>query len=157
MALRRSLCRLFPAVKYSVTAEGAAGPSMQYKAGKHSQFTDEPPKLGGQDKGMNPMETCLGSLCGCVHVLTYMVAKEMGLKFEKVGWSASCEFDPRGLMGKADVQVHWSKLILEGTIKTDAPDEQVQELLHKVEKRCPISSLMSNVKDLEYIASLKKG
>ncbi|CEM06984.1 unnamed protein product [Vitrella brassicaformis CCMP3155] len=155
MALRLSMRRL-ALMPFVVKAEGAMSVTCKYTSGKHAQFTDEPAKLGGQDKGPNPLETSLGALCGCLHVLSVGVANEMKMKFDKIDWTAKGELDVKGLKGDPNVQSHFQKVTVEGKIATNESDDRIHELLEKVERRCPLSSLMANVNGMEYVATMTK-
>lgn len=127
-----------------ITAEGR-GMKTVATAGSHQLIMDEPPRLGGSDEGPNPLETLLSALAGCENVVANMIAKEMGISVESIDFSIKGQFDPRGLMGALDVCPYFQKVKIEAKVKTDATQEQINELQERTDARCPVYMTLKSV------------
>ena len=66
--------------------QGEAETAARFVAGarQFSIVIDEPPTLGGDDLGANPVEYLLASYAGCINVVAHLTAKELGIKVEKL-------------------------------------------------------------------------
>ncbi|CAG9461455.1 unnamed protein product [Pedinophyceae sp. YPF-701] len=127
----------------TLSCEGERATTTASKDGK-TWLVDEPKKLGGRDEGPSPLATFLSGLLGCEQFTAFVVAKEMGIKFEKCSWSASAPFDIAAHMGKPGHDyAGFTEIKVEGKVhETDATDEQLAELAAKVEKRCILAATL---------------
>ncbi|WP_114569759.1 OsmC family protein [Exiguobacterium flavidum] len=118
----------------------AAGKGMQSvsTAGKHSITIDEPPQLGGEDTGPNPLIVLLSSLAGCENVVANLVAQEIGFKFDGLDFDIKGTLDARGFMGVEGVKPQFEHVSIVVRVKTDEPDERIAELKEKTDQRCPV-------------------
>ncbi len=66
-------------LKFSISATSETPTRVQGKARSFTMYVDEPPQLGGEDKGANPVEYLLAALAVCLNVVGHMVAKEMNM------------------------------------------------------------------------------
>lgn len=102
---------------------------------------DEPAVLGGTDTGPNPMEYVVAALNGCKGVMIPLVAQELGFTFTGIDFETTGIIDTRGLMGEEGVSPHFQKIRFQVNIKTEESEERIEELKHKVERRCPVFNL----------------
>ena len=106
---------------------------------------DEPPSLGGEDAGPNPVEYILAGFMGCMNVVVHMVARERGVKINSLEVEASGPLDPRRLEGKpTDERAGYQSIELVFTIDADASEEEIAEVVRIAETRCPVSDNLSN-------------
>ncbi len=103
---------------------------------------DEPPALGGTDRGPNPMEFVMAALDGCVAVMINLIAGEMNFQFSEMKLKAHGALDVRGLMGTAEVCRHFQEVTLNVTLKTAESTERLDLLREKVHNRCPAINLL---------------
>lgn len=105
---------------------------------------DEPKRVGGTNKGPNPVEVLLGSLGACLDFTGTLVAKEMG--FELVDFQLEIEgkLDPRGVMGDESVPVGLQGIRVKVTKIEGIPDEDLPSFLEAVEKRCPVDNTLED-------------
>ncbi len=143
-----------PKMVIRATSE-TAGVRTDTQTGKHVITTDEPPNLGGTDAGPNPLELMLGALAGCENVIAHMAAKEMAFEFDGIAFAIEAEFDPQGLMGNPDVRTYFERVTIDADVKTEEPDERIQELKEKVDSRCPIFGVL-NAADVEMMSNWKR-
>jgi len=103
---------------------------------------DEPPDLGGNDTGPNPMEYVLGALIGCEVVLVAVVAGEKGFEYSALEFDLSGTLDVRGLEGVEGVRPYFDKI--RGTIKVTTPESEadLMALAKEVERRCPAYAML---------------
>jgi uncharacterized OsmC-like protein len=110
---------------------------------KHSFVIDEPPYRHGTDVGPTPLETMLGALIGCTHVISKRIAheKNIDLKISRIGCIG--HLDHRGIDMEADVPVPFPKieLVIEGTTSGSA-DEMIS-LRRELKIRCPMSVILT--------------
>eukprot|EP01088_Endostelium_zonatum_P005477 TRINITY_DN1714_c0_g1_i1.p1 TRINITY_DN1714_c0_g1~~TRINITY_DN1714_c0_g1_i1.p1 ORF type:complete len:216 (+),score=58.03 TRINITY_DN1714_c0_g1_i1:9-656(+) len=107
----------------------------------HTVVTDEPAKLKGTDEGTTPIHTLLAALAGCENVTAQFVAREMKIKIDKITFDIQGEMDGRGFAGVDGVYAGIQKVKVRADVETSATQEQVDQLLHQVEKRCPVNAL----------------
>ncbi|MBS2017451.1 MAG: OsmC family protein [Deltaproteobacteria bacterium] len=111
---------------------------------------DEPPALGGEDRGANPVEYLLGSFVGCVNVVAHLVAKERDLPIEHLEIEATGALDPARLFGeRTGSRAGFKGIALTFRIQTSASDAAVAAWLAEVEARCPVNDNLSNVTPVE--------
>ncbi len=115
----------------------------------HSTIIDEPPELGGTDKGMNPVESVLAALASC-RVITYQYhAGRLGVPLKSISVRLSGEIDLRGFLAMDDtIRPGFKSITGEATIDTDASAEQVKALNEAVAKYCPVADTVSNITSL---------
>lgn len=106
---------------------------------------DEPPHLGGEDKGANPVEYVLGALSGCLTVVGHLVAKEMGFTLRSMHMEMNGNLNPARFMGQSRDERAGFKAI-EVTINADADaDEQtLKKWVKQIEERCPVSDNLAH-------------
>ncbi|PSL44406.1 putative OsmC-like protein [Salsuginibacillus halophilus] len=106
--------------------------------GNHQVTIDEPPNMGGEDTGPDPLGNLLASLAGCENVIANMVAKEIDFELNGITFDVTAELDPRGLMGQADVRPYFQKAHVHAKVHTSEPQERIDELQQKTDARCPV-------------------
>ncbi|GGF23722.1 hypothetical protein GCM10010954_23190 [Halobacillus andaensis] len=94
--------------------------------------------MGGTDEGQDPLSNLLASLAGCENVIANMVAKEIDFDLQGIDFNITAELDPRGLMGKADVQPYFNQVNIEAKVKTSESEERINELKQITDTRCPV-------------------
>lgn len=107
-------------------------------------LVDEPPSLGGGNRGPNPVEYTLGSLLGCLNVVVHLVAKEKGVQLTSFTASATGDLDPAKFLGEnMDVRAGYQAITVTIEVEGDATDEQLAEIAAIAEQRCPVSDNLS--------------
>ena len=120
---------------------------------------DEPPKLGGRGLGPNSLSYFLGSLVACTSYTISIVSKEMKIAEPScISWSASGEYDLRGLQGSVDgVDARFRSLHVTGTVDTEVSQEDCDKLASALEKRCIVAATVGAVPGIDMRLSLRKG
>ena len=105
---------------------------------------DEPEKLGGTNKGPNPMEILLASLAGCLDFTGTIIAEEMGYELQEFELEVQGDLDPRGAMGKADVPMGFQEIRVDVKDVKGIPKEDIPEFIEKIQNRCPVDNTLED-------------
>lgn len=124
---------------FSVTTHWRGGTITETVARGRTILADEPEALGGQDSAVDPVEFLLAALTSCVSIGLVTQAARRGIDFEDFEIQATGELDLRGYLG-LDEQVRpgYSNLQYTVRVKSDLPDEQLEELLRSAERTSPM-------------------
>lgn len=126
-------------ITFEAQVEWKGGFTVEAKARNFTLFIDEPPKLGGQDKGPNPVEYELMALGGCVVIVGQVVAKEIGIKIDSCKIKLSGDLNPARFMGQPSPdRAGFKGINLEIEVKSDASKEKLKEWAKAIEERCPV-------------------
>lgn len=128
-------------VRFDVQASLAAGTNTQVDitAGEHSFTIDEPPALGGENVGANPVEHLLAALAACQVITVKVWAAKLGVPVDDVSVELSGPIDLRGFFGvDADVRPGFGEVEVTARITGPEPAEAYDELIRKVEEHCPV-------------------
>lgn len=139
-------------VTFEASVELKEGLTFEAQARGFSLLIDEPPNLGGMDKGPNPVEYLLFALGGCLGIVIQVVAKEMNIKINSLKINLKGDLNPMRFMGKDfSERAGYKNIKVEIDIKSDISREKLEELIKKVEERCPISDNIRNVTPINIV------
>jgi len=126
-----------PRVRTSLV--GGTATQVTVRAGAHEWTVDEPPALGGQDTGANPVEHLLAALGSC-QVITYQVwAAKLGIALDEVEVDLRGELDIRGFFGLSEqVRPGFQSVSVDVLLRGPEPAERYEELSDAVERHCPV-------------------
>jgi uncharacterized OsmC-like protein len=137
----------------NVKINGTAETSARFIAGAR-QFKiviDEPPALGGEDFGANPVEYLLASYAGCINVVAHLTARELGIQIKKLTISVSGNLNPSKLFGLSNEERAGFKHIqVDFSPETDATPEKIEEWVEVIKDRCPINDNLSSPTPLSF-------
>ena len=138
-------------IKFSIEGESINATKLEVQARQFSFIVDEPPALGGNDDGANPVEYLLGSYAGCLNVVFHLVAKEENITIHNLSIKVSGDIDPARLFGSSRYnRAGFQSINVEFNINSDATEPVINELINKVKNRCPVNDNLSNVTQLNY-------
>jgi uncharacterized OsmC-like protein len=124
-------------------SESAARIAVQ--ARQFKLVVDEPPSLGGEDQGANPVEYVLAGLAGCLNVMAHLIADEMGVRLRRLEIEASGELDTDRLLGKSgSLRAGFQAIRVALKVDTDADAATLDRWLAAVKDRCPVSDNLAN-------------
>lgn len=120
------------------TADTAARTTV--RARDFSLVVDEPPALGGDDLGANPVEFLLAGFAGCLNVVGHVVAQEQGLTLRSLDVEVSGPLDPARLFGQdTEARAGFQHIEVTLHVGADADAAALERWVRTVETRCPIS------------------
>ena len=100
---------------------------------------DEPPLLLGEDQGPNPVEYALTALAACVTTSIVYHAAAKGIKLKSVESKLEGDIDLRGFLGiSKDVSPGYKEIRMNFKIESDAPAEQMKELIEFAPSLSPV-------------------
>ena len=128
----------------TMRAEGeAGGVKTTVRVGDHTPFiVDEPERLGGTNKGPNPLEYLLGAQSSCTTIMIAYAAQDLNFEYEGVEFVTEGTLDPRGFQGMEGVRTYFESTHMKIVLDTTESDERIEALRKAVEARCPIHNLM---------------
>lgn len=101
-------------------------------------LVDEPPNMGGNDAGMNPVELLLTSLGACQGILYSLYAHTMGIELDSVVVDLKGQLDVRGVFGvDPSVPAGYQTITFETRITSQEDAATIAEFVRIVEARCP--------------------
>lgn len=109
---------------------------------------DEPEKMGGTNKGINPMAGLLNVLGACQAIVAKMFAKQFNIEFEELHLEIEGDMDMAGIMQKKPVRTGFQEIRFKmHFIKSPNTESELEDFAKFIEKNCPISdSLAMGVK-----------
>ncbi len=106
---------------------------------------DEPPIILGENRGVNPVEYAMAAVAGCVTTTFVVNAAARGIKLNSVRVELEGELDLRGLLNLSDeVRCGYEEVRMKFFIESDAPAEQIEELLDYAKNRSPVFDIITN-------------
>jgi uncharacterized OsmC-like protein len=138
-------------LKFGVKGHAESNTRLNVKARNFSIIIDEPPSLGGQDHGANPVEYLLASYAGCVNVMAYLIAGELNFKLDKLTIKVEGNINPDRLFGKSNEErAGFKQINLQLEPVTDASPEILAKWVKEIENRCPVNDNLLNPTPVEF-------
>lgn len=138
-------------VKFSISARSETPSRVVVRARNFTMYVDEPPQLGGEDKGANPVEYLLAALAGCINVVGHLVAKEMNIKLNELSVDIEGILNPARFQGKSfEERAGYKQISVNVKVKSDASQDLLKKWLESVEDRCPVSDNIENPTPLKF-------
>ena len=135
-----------PLVTFAVSGQGTGvAQTVAVDGADYTIETDAYPAFGGRDEHPSPLAYTLASLSSCNQVTSALVAKELGVTIEHVRFDVAADFNPTTMTTGThrDGETTFQNLRIDAVIRSDATDEQLQELARETERRCPVSQLFA--------------
>jgi uncharacterized OsmC-like protein len=121
-------------------------------ARQFSFVIDEPPTLGGEDSGANPVEYLLASYAGCINVMAHLIANELQFKLNKLSINVEGNINPERLFGTSyEERAGFKYIKLTLKPETDASPELLKKWNEEIKRRCPVNDNLSNPTPVEVI------
>lgn len=131
---------------FKIQAQSASAAKTIVKARNFEIIVDEPQSLGGTDSAANPVEYVLAAFAGCLNVMGHLIASEMGISLKGLKIEISGHLNPARLFGKSDAErAGYKGIVVKMIPDTDADESLLQQWLHAVEERCPVSDNLQNI------------
>jgi uncharacterized OsmC-like protein len=110
----------------------------------------EPAVLLGTDTGPNPAEYALHALAGCLTTTLVYVAAARGVRLTEVSSVLEGYKDVRGALGlDPDVRNGFTHVKATFTIKGDAPEEKLREIMARAQTRSAVFDTIHNGTPIE--------
>ena len=110
----------------------------------HDFIIDQPRPMGG-DEGPNPLEVFLSALGGCICAIGRIIAQQEKLPVEGIRVAIEGDIDKAFLMGSTtEGRAGFTAVRVWVEIDGDLSPQAKQDLLERIEARCPIADNMVN-------------
>ncbi len=130
---------------FKVEGKAQSAARLEAKARQFSIVIDEPPALGGDDLGANPVEYLLASYAGCINVVAHLTARELGIGMAGLQIKVEGDINPARLFGQSDDErAGFKQIRVEFAPETDASPELVSQWIETIKNRCPINDNLAN-------------
>jgi len=118
-------------------------------------IVDEPPDLGGQDAGANPVELVLVALGTCQEIMYSAYASVMGIQLDSVKVKLKGKLDLKGLFGMDEsVPAGYKSINFVTEIESTADDESLRKLIETVESHCPVMDILQRPMAISGVAKV---
>ncbi len=129
-----------PDLQFNVSAQSESPARVSVRARQFTLVIDEPPALGGDDRGANPVEYVLAALTGCLNVVAHLTARELGIALQSLKLNASGVINPERLLNVSFAERAGFKSIqVDLEAVTDASPALLEKWRAAIATRCPVS------------------
>ena len=133
-------------VTFKVSGQSESPARLAVQVRGFELIVDEPPGLGGDDEGPNPVEYILAGLAGCLNVMGHIIAKEMGFTIRSLTIDAAGPLNPGKLLGKqTDDRAGYKNIDVTLNVDADVDQATLDRWLATIEARCPVSDNLMNL------------
>lgn len=106
---------------------------------------DEPPQLGGTDKGPNPVELILAALGTCQEITYRLYADTLGIPLNGVSVKITGRLDLCGFFAVDDgVRPGFKDIHAAVTLDSPASADEIERLKATVDRHCPVLDILRN-------------
>lgn len=136
--------------KVKVSAKGLDGFLIETKAGAHTAYVDQPPTMGGTDKGPTPLDYVFISLAGCMITIAKIVANQKRITIRDIEVNVEGELNLEVLRGQNNEErAGFTGFRIEMKLDADLTKEEKLAFIEEVDRRCPISDNLMNATRVE--------
>ena len=136
---------------FKIEGEAQTAARFDANARQFALVIDEPPALGGEDLGANPLEFLLASYAGCINVVAHLTARELGITVKKLSIAVTGNLNPARLFGQSqEERAGFKQIDVAFTPITDASPELTAKWIKAIKDRCPINDNLSSPTPLSF-------
>lgn len=122
-----------------------AGMTIEIMCGEHKIYMDQPKNAGGADLGPAPPELILAAYAGCVGSIGRIIAHQEKINLRGMRFEVEADYDPDRLLGRqTTARTGFQEVRLNVEIDADLDAAAKQDLLQRIEERCPILDNLVN-------------
>lgn len=128
-------------VKVLIRGESENATRMKVRAGKFSLTIDEPRSMGGTDEGPSPIQVLLMALAGCLNVTGHEIARQRGLKLNRMNVRIEGVMNPCNFIG-CSFEERAGFQHIKVTIDADmegVSQQEKEDWIRETESRCPVT------------------
>lgn len=120
----------------------ALGVTTQHRVADGLETTTTERIPGNPTQALNPMETILAALNGCIGVVASMVARQHGWGLQEIHVTSKGTFDPKAVMGESLEGTTFERIVTDVSVTGSLSAHEVTQLASEVERRCPVQTLL---------------
>lgn len=138
-------------LNFKIEGNAQNATQLNVDARQFSIVVDEPPQLGGNDQGANPVEYLLASYAGCINVVAHLTARELGINVKSLRIAVNGNLNPAKFLGQSDAErAGFKNIEVEFDADTDASAELNEKWIRQIKQRCPINDNLANATPLSF-------
>lgn len=138
-------------LKVLIEGESQSAARFSANARQFNIVIDEPPQLGGDDLGANPVEFLLASYAGCINVVAHLTARELGINLERLEIAVQGNINPARLFGQSEEErAGFKQIDVKFSPVTDASPDLVNKWIETIKNRCPINDNLASPTPLTF-------
>ncbi len=127
------------------TGHMGAGMTIEIMCGEHKVYMDQPKSAGGADLGPAPPELILAAYAGCVGSIGRIIAFQEKFELRGMRFEVEADYDTDRILGReTTARTGFQEVRLKVEIDADLDEPAKQELLQRIEARCPILDNLVN-------------
>jgi uncharacterized OsmC-like protein len=128
------------------TIDGFFGVGQERTHERTFQFdADHPAVLVGRDNGPTPVEYVLHALAACLTAGLANIAAARGIRLTEVRSTVTGDIDLNGILGlNPNVRNGYQKIVVQFTVKGDAPAETLRTLVEQSRARSAVYDVLTN-------------
>ena len=136
----------------SLEARQIAGYKIEAKARNHVMYIDQPQAVGGGDSGPTPLEYQFASLASCIITISHIVARQKRIDLRGIEVEVEGPLDTDYFQGKTtEGRAGFVTLCAKVKYDADLTQQEKEQLLAEVDRRCPISDNLHNTTPISFI------
>jgi uncharacterized OsmC-like protein len=126
--------------------ESFAGAGGEQRHGQAFHYdADHPAVLCGEDRGPTPVEFLLHALASCITAGIANIAAARGVRLTDVRSTVEGDMDLLGIFGlSSEVRNGYQRIRITLTIRGDAPDEKLREIVAQSRARSAVYDVLTN-------------
>ena len=105
---------------------------------------DHPAVLVGKDNGPTPVEFVLHALASCLTAGMANIAAARKVTLTEVRSTVTGDIDLNGILGLQDVRNGYQQVTVKFTVKGDAPDEVLRDIVEQSRRRSAVYDIITN-------------
>ena len=110
------------------------GLTAEVEEGEWKLTVDEPPKMGGDNRGPNPGILGRAALGSCLALGYTMFAARRGVPITSLSVEVHADYDARGILGSSDVPPGYLEVRWVVEVESEAPESEVVSLLDEADE-----------------------
>lgn len=131
--------------RFSVQSRQIRGLHSEVEVRDFLLSVDEPPALGGTDRGPNPVELVLAAIASCQEITYRLYADRLGIPLRGVSVAVEGTLDLRGFSAlEPGVRPGLQGLEIRVDLDSDACDAELARLKRTVDAHCPVLDILCN-------------
>lgn len=121
------------------------GMTIEIMCGEHKIYMDQPKNSGGANLGPAAPELILAAYAGCVGTIGRIMAHQEKFTLRGMRFEVEADYDPDRLMGReTEARAGFQEMRMKVEIDADLDMAAKQDLLERIEARCPIFDNVAN-------------
>jgi len=129
----------------SVNGKIGEGMTVEVMCGEHTIYMDQPKSAGGANMGPSAPELILAAYAGCVGTIGRIAAFQEKFTLRGMTFELEADYDTDRILGReTTARAGFQEVRLKVNIDADLDDAAKQDLLERIEARCPILDNLVN-------------